>query len=111
MCVLVGGHVFSTPADTLRPWLWATLATGAVLWATDLGQGAGYLREVRGVTVLVKLVLVASVALLWDWRVPLLFVVVVLSGIVSHMPGRYRYWVLGRGPRPDGAPEQHAGLG
>jgi hypothetical protein len=109
--VLVGGHVFAVTADALRPWLAAALVTGAILWATDLGQGLGYLREVRGATVLLKVALVASVALFWDWRVPILVVIVLLSGIVSHMPGRYRYWIIGRGPRPEDAPEQRSGLG
>ena len=108
--VLVGGHFFATPAHALRPWLYAVIGTGAGLWATDLGQGWEYLREVRAVTVLVKLALVASVAWLWDWRVPILFAVVLLSGVVSHMPGRYRYYALGRGaPASDDA--ERAGLG
>jgi hypothetical protein len=110
MAMLVGGHFFAQAADTLRPWLYGTIATGAGLWATDLGQGWQYLREVRAMTVLLKLVLVASVAWLWDWRVPMLFAVVLLSGVVSHMPGRYRYWTLGQGP-PASPEEERAGLG
>jgi hypothetical protein len=109
--VLFGGHVFAVGADLLKPWLYAALATGVVLWSTDLGQGLGYLREVRAVTVMVKIALVAAVALYWDARVALLAVVVLLSGVVSHMPGRYRYWVVGRGPRDEQAPEIRSGLG
>jgi hypothetical protein len=110
IAVLVGGHFFAAPADRLGPWLYAVIGTGAVLWATDLGQGWQYLREVRAVTVMVKLALVASVAWLWDWRVPILFAVVLLSGVVSHMPGRYRYYALGRGA-PESDDAERAGLG
>jgi hypothetical protein len=109
--VLVGGHYFSVPADSLRPWLYGVLGTGALLWATDLGQGWAYLREVRGLTVLVKIALVASVALLWPYRVAILFGVALLSGIVSHMPGRYRYYAIGKGPPEEPAETERAGLG
>lgn len=109
--VLVGGHFFGMPSAELRPWLYGVVATGAGLMATDLLQGVGYLREVRGVTQLGKIALVAAVALLWDFRLFILFAIVLLSGVVSHMPGRYRYYVVGKGPRDEGAPEQRAGLG
>ena len=109
--VLVGGHYFAAPAAALRPWLYAVLGTGGLLWATDLGQGWAYLREVRGLTVLLKMALVASVALLWPYRVPILFCVALLSGVVSHMPGRYRYYALGKGPPKEPAAAERAGLG
>lgn len=111
MGVLVGGHVWGASREALLPWLVGVVLTGAGLMATDVLQNVGYLREVRGATQLLKVVLVSSVALLWDYRVPILFAVVLLSGVVSHMSGRYRYWVLGRGPRQEGQKEQRAGLG
>jgi hypothetical protein len=109
--VLFGGHVFDVSAAALRPWLYGVVATGALLWSTDLGQGLGYLREVRAVTVVVKIAAVAAVALFWDARVVLLALVMLLSGVVSHMSSRYRYWVIGRGPRDERAPEVRSGLG
>ena len=109
--VLVGGHFFAVPAEALRPWLYGVLGTGGLLWATDLGQGFAYLREVRGLTILLKLALVAAVALFWTLRVPILFTVVLVSGVVSHMPGRYRYYVVGKGPPADEADAERVGLG
>lgn len=109
--VLVGGHWFDVSPEQLRPWLYGVVATGLALVATDLAQGLGYLREVRGATQIAKIAAVGLVALLWDVRLVLLFGVVLVSGVVSHMPGRYRYWVLGRGPRPEGSSAQRGGLG
>lgn len=111
MAALLGGHLWDVPAERLRPWLVGVVLTGGALMATDVVQNVGYLREVRGVTQLLKIALTASVALLWDYRLLLLGAVVIGSGVVSHMPGRYRYWVVGRGPRDDGSQEQRAGLG
>ncbi|MBI4701329.1 MAG: hypothetical protein HY744_09250 [Deltaproteobacteria bacterium] len=98
MGVLVGGHVFAVAPDSLRPWLYATIASGAALMAPDLLEDWRYLRELRGASLLVKMAMVAAVAVFWEQRLLLLFAVVVLSSVVSHMPGRYRYWVLGQGP-------------
>ncbi len=94
IAVLVGGHYFDTPAASLRPWLYGVIASGGILMATDVISSLHYLREVRGAAIVFKMAMVASVAWLWDHRVPILFAVIVLSGIVSHMPGRFRYWVV-----------------
>jgi len=92
--VLVGGHFFGAPADTLRPWLYGVIASGGALLSTDVLGTPGYLRELRGFAILVKLALVASVALFWEQRVAILFCVIVLSGVVSHMAGRFRYIMI-----------------
>ncbi len=97
---LVGGHVFGVDAGRLEPWLWATVITGVALIGTDLYQSLLWLREVRGAAVLAKAALLLAIPVWWDARVPILFAVIVIGSVVSHMPGRYRYWVIGRGPRP-----------
>ncbi len=51
-----------------------------------------WLVQIRGVATLVKLVLVASISLLWDWRIFLLTLVIAIGVVTSHMPGRYRYY-------------------
>ena len=98
--VLVGGHVFNLPAAELMLWLWATIATGVALIATDLYQSLLWLREVRGAAVMAKMALLLVIPVWWEARVPVLVAVIVIGSVVSHMPGRLRYWVIGRGPRP-----------
>ncbi|MBI4607593.1 MAG: hypothetical protein HY726_01120 [Candidatus Rokubacteria bacterium] len=44
----------------------------------------------KGLVVLGKLVLLLSVPLFWEVRVPLLFAVVILASVGAHMPARYR---------------------
>jgi hypothetical protein len=96
---LVGGHVFATPADSLRPWLYAAVASGGLLVATYVYQtGWRWAREIRGAAILGKIALLCVIPFWWSSRVPILFAVIVASSYVSHMPGRYRYWVIGRGP-------------
>lgn len=94
---LYGGHVYSVAAERLEPALIATVATGAALMALELYRAPVWLVQVRGAATIAKLALVASVALLWEWRVALLTLVAVIGVVTSHMPGRYRYYSLFHG--------------
>ena len=53
--VLLGGHVFDQPQELLTPWLWGSIVTGLVLFATDLYASCAVLLEARGVAVFVKI--------------------------------------------------------
>jgi len=100
-CLVLGGHFFGASKAQVLPWLYLALASGGALILTYLSEGWLWLRELRGVAVLAKSALLLAIPLWWDARVPILIAVVVIGSYVSHMPGRYRYWVVGRGPRTD----------
>ncbi|RMH38177.1 MAG: hypothetical protein D6689_20015 [Deltaproteobacteria bacterium] len=93
-CFLVGGHAYGASRDALIPWLIATVASGALLIASDLRESLQWFRELRGVAVLAKASLLLLVLAWWQHRVAILVAVIVVGSVVSHMPGRYRYWVL-----------------
>jgi hypothetical protein len=92
--VLVGGHVFAAPVARLEPWLWVAIASGAALIAIEVYPTFDWLAQGSGLFVLAKLALLAIVPFAWSWRVPILFGVVALAGVGSHMPGRYRHYSL-----------------
>ncbi|MBI4263950.1 MAG: hypothetical protein HY657_06230 [Acidobacteria bacterium] len=89
--VLVGGHIFGQPKEQLFGWLVGGVASGAILLATDLHATFAYLLQVRGLLVLVKIVLTASVLFFWEARVPLLVAALTLGAAGSHMPGSLRH--------------------
>lgn len=89
---LYGGHVYGVAAERLQPALLATLASGGALMALEIYRNPHWPAQIRGLATLVKIALVASVALAWDARVWTLTVVIVIGGVVSHMPSRYRYY-------------------
>ncbi|MBP1635864.1 MAG: hypothetical protein H6Q10_2438 [Acidobacteria bacterium] len=91
---LVGGHVFGVAPDRLVGWLWAGIATGAVLMAIEAYATLDWLMQVSGLLVLLKLLLLLLILLSWGARVPILFTVVGIAGIGSHMPGKYRHYSL-----------------
>lgn len=92
--VLLGGHYFGVESDTLLPWLYAAIASGAAMLAVELYSSFDWLTEVGGLAVVLKLGLLCVIPFAWGARVPLLFAVVILASVGSHMPGRYRHYSL-----------------
>ena len=93
--VLVGGHAFDVAASRLYPALWAAIATGAILIVLEaFSLRLRWATQGRGVMVLAKLALLLVIPLAWRARLPILFVVIVLASVGSHMPARYRYYSL-----------------
>jgi hypothetical protein len=94
---LYGGHVHGVAAESLRPALVATVASGGTFAAFEIYRNPIWLMQLRGIATLVKIALVATVALAWDVRLWLLTAAIVIGGVVSHMPSRYRYYSVVHG--------------
>lgn len=90
--VLVGGHLFDIPKSRLLPWLYATVATGAVLTFLEAFPRTCWFYQGRGLFVLSKLALLCAIPWAWDYRVPILFAIIVIASVGSHMPARFRYY-------------------
>ncbi len=99
---LLGGHVFDVDPVRLTPWLVATAISGAGLMALELLSSVAWLGTAKGLAVLVKLALLATVPVFWEHRVVILFAIVILSGVTSHMPRQFRHHQVVRIPRVRG---------
>ncbi len=91
---LYGGHIYGVPAADLHPALLATIGTGAAFMALELYRTPLWLVQVRGLATVLKIVLVVAVSVFWDVRVYLLTAAIIVGGVASHMPGRYRYYSI-----------------
>ncbi len=91
---LVMGAWWLGQVDVAQGWpLAASAVTGLVLGGLFFFQSTGWLLEVRGVAVMIKLALLACLPhLSIGGGLWLLFGVAVAASIVSHMPGRYRHF-------------------
>jgi hypothetical protein len=89
---LLGGHVFGVPHDRLLVWLWVSIGTGGMLMAIEAFATLDWLMQVSGLLVLFKLLLLVLILFAWDSRVTILYTVVAIAGIGSHMPGKYRHY-------------------
>jgi hypothetical protein len=102
MGILVGGHAFDIDRERLHLVLWLTLGTGIALAAIEAGPRLHWFHQGRGLLTIAKGVLLFAVPLAWDYRLPILVIVVVIASVGSHMPARYRYYsVIYREVIPD----------
>lgn len=92
--VLYGGHVYGVTAERLWPALIATVASGGALMLLEISRTPLWLVQIRGLATLFKIALVAAVAVWWTMHLVLLTAAVIIGGVVSHMPGRYRYYSI-----------------
>jgi len=91
---LLGGHVFDVDHSRLLPFLFATVVTGAALMALEVASTCAWLFMGKGVTVLLKLLVLAMVPLFWEHRISAFLLVVVIASVGSHMPARFRHYSL-----------------
>lgn len=92
--VLFGGHVFDISADRLLIWLYLSILTGVCLVVIEAYPSCRWCYQCCGVFVFCKLCLLGIIPWLWDYRVPILAIVIVIASIGSHMPRRFRYYSL-----------------
>jgi hypothetical protein len=87
-----GGVLFGIDADLWVGYWWLALGSGGLLMLIDIVSNPVWIVQVRGIVILTKLLLLAflgSGALLDRW---ILIVVIVMSAVISHAPGKLRYY-------------------
>ena len=90
--ILLGGHVFNAEEGQLRFLLYLSVATGVGLMALEAYPSCRWIYQARGVMVLVKLALLCLIPVLWEYRVAILLLVLVIASVGSHMPKRFRLY-------------------
>jgi hypothetical protein len=90
--ILLGGHVFEVTSGRLLPWLYLSIISGAGLIGLELYSSCKWLYQGKGVLVMLKLLLIAAVAVFWEQRLWLLLTALVIGSVGSHIPGRFRYY-------------------
>jgi hypothetical protein len=96
--LLLGGHFFGVAAGTLLPLLYLAILTGGVLGILEVYPRWRSVFEVRSVVIASKLLLLCLVPFLWNERVVILILILVMASAGSHMPRRYRHYsILERG--------------
>ena len=97
MAFLVGGTAQGhAPADQPAA-LWATLVSGLLFIAIEVFNTGVWLVQLSGLAVMAKVLLLAAAVAAPGSGVTLLVIAIVIGGISSHMPGKYRYYSLWHG--------------
>jgi len=87
-----GGYLYGAPEEVWAAYVYLVVVSGVALVLLELWSNAGWLIQVCGVAILVKLVLLAYGKY---WAGPtgwVLVTVVVISAISSHAPRGFRHW-------------------
>ena len=101
--ILTGAYLFGAAPALRHDWLLATIATGSLILLLDLFESGVFLLQIRGLVLILKLGLLAALPVLEGWSGWLLAVLLAMSVITSHAPGKIRHLVPFGGDRFKGA--------
>ncbi len=87
-----------------QPFLLLTVTSGTAMMLISIWSNGIWLLQLRGQTILLKLVLLAMILLQSNYHAELFIAVIVLSGLISHAPGNTRYYSVFYGRRIDALP-------
>lgn len=90
---LAGAYLFDQPQPVWYPFLVLGVGSGVLMMAKELWVDSIWLLQLRGQLVLLKLLLLA-VGVYWIERPEawIYIVVILISGVISHAPGKVRYY-------------------
>ena len=87
-----GGILFGLEKGLWVSYWWLALVSGVLIMVIDIVSNPIWIVQVRGLTIFLKLILLAflgSYPSLDRW---LLFVIIIISAVISHAPGKLRYY-------------------
>lgn len=87
-----GGILFGLEKGLWINYWWLALVSGVLMMAIDIVSNPVWVVQVRGLAIFLKLILLAflgSYPSLDGW---LLAVIIIISAVISHAPGKLRYY-------------------
>lgn len=87
-----GGYFYPSQDDTWRIYLDLCLASGSLLALLFVYSNGIWLLQLRGLVILFKVLLFYAISLWPNLAIPLLVLILVLSGWIAHAPARVRYY-------------------
>ena len=95
---LAGAYLFHLPETQWMPYLWMAVISGVVMACTEVFVDGIWLLQIRGQAIFVKLLLLSTVFWLFDEPQSGIYLLVILiSGVISHAPGKVRYYSVWHG--------------
>jgi len=85
-----GGFLLNPGQDQWLTFWHLTLVSGVLLSLLYLWSSAAWLLQLKGLAIIFKLALLALALRVPDWRGTLFILVIVVSGLIAHAPGRIR---------------------
>lgn len=92
-----GGILFNLEKNLWINYWWLALASGALMMLMDIISNRIWLVQIRGIAIYIKLILLAFLGTYPGWDGYLLAVIIIISGVISHAPGKLRYYSIYHG--------------
>ena len=89
-----GGVLFALDKHLWLNYWWLALASGGLMTLMDVVANPVWVVQVRGLVIMAKLVLLVFLGTQSDWDRLLLATVIIISVVISHAPGKLRYYSL-----------------
>jgi len=87
-----GGILFGLEKDLWINYWWLALASGVLMMLIDIISNPVWVVQVRGLVIFLKLIVLALLGSRPHWDGFLLLTIIIMSGVVSHAPGKLRYY-------------------
>ena len=87
-----GGILFALEKSLWINYWWLVLTSGTLLMLVNMFTNRVWIVQLRGLAIVVKLVLLAFLGSHPDWDSFLLAVIIIMSAVISHAPGKLRYY-------------------
>jgi len=89
-----GGILFGLEKDLWVNYWWLALVSGVLMMLIDILSNPVWLLQVRGLVILLKLILLVFLGHEASLDVWLLLFIIIISSVISHAPGKLRYYSL-----------------
>ncbi len=89
-----GGILFALEKDLWINYWWLALVSGVLMMLMDIAANPVWIVQVRGVVIIFKLILLSLMVSYPAWGSFLLIVIIIISTVISHAPGKLRYYSL-----------------
>jgi len=87
-----GGILFGLEQDLWINYWWLALVSGALMMMIDIISNPVWVVQVRGLVIFLKLILLALLGQNPTLDPILLMLIIIISAIISHAPGKLRYY-------------------
>jgi hypothetical protein len=87
-----GGILFGLEVDLWHGYWWLAMASGGLMMLIDIVSNPVWVVQVRGLVIFLKLILLAFLGSDPMLDRYLLVVIIIISAIISHAPGKLRYY-------------------
>lgn len=91
-----GAFLYHAPKMAWKPYLILLVVSGSAMLFVEIWSNAQCLLQVRGIATMIKIA-VLIVSFFSGMEAYILITIIVISGVISHAPGKVRYHYLIKG--------------